>query len=238
MQARIEKVLIALKEYRTLPALLALRVREFVEHTQANGSVYARWDDPSSTYSGSIEPYLYSNSVDSAFASDPEVQQTLLSLGRDDQDMDRRRIIAGLLVLFDSSAVSKALLERIPAEPDPGTKGLLRGALGWGVADEAVRAEVIRGLSDEDLGVRRASFYAAERAAHPEIVDALLERLGAEDGESRFNAAYTLGKLTGGAINLNGFTVTAQQKAEAEGWWEEQRGRFELRGPGGRTRDW
>lgn len=238
VQARVEKVLTALREYKALPALLALRVREFVEQAQANGQVYAQWHDPSASYSGAIEPYVYRSGGDPAFASDAEVQRMLLTIGKDEQDVDRRRIIAGLLMLNDSSAVSKALLERIAVEADPPTRGLLRGAIGWGAADEAVRAEVIRGLSDEDRGVRRASFVAAERAAHPEVADALLARLGDDDAETRFNAAYTLGRLTGGALHLNGFTVDEKARADAAAWWAEHRDTIELRRPEGRIRGW
>lgn len=226
VQARIEKVLIALRAYKALPSLLSLRVRQFVEQVQAEGLVYVQWDNPATPSPWAVEPYIYTRDLDAAFVSDPEVQAALLALGKDDPDMDRRRIIAALLATVDSGTMATALLERIPSESDPPTQGLMRCALGWGAADAKVRAEIVRGLSDGDLGVRRASFVAAERAPHSEIVDALLARLAADDRETRFNAAYVLGRLTGGALDLNGFAVDAKRRAEAEAWWSANRDSF------------
>jgi HEAT repeat protein len=121
-------------------------------------------------------------------------------------------------------------LAQLPKESNAEISALLRAALGWG-GDQA-RAEVIRGLGSSDLAVRRASFVAAERAAHPETVDALLKLLQEPDPETRFNAAYTLGRLTDGAISLNGLVPPERLKeraAAARAWWTANRDKAKLR---------
>lgn len=229
VRARAEAILLALGEYDAVPEVLDRRLRSLLEGLEARNSMLVYWD-PAQTYPWSIEPYLYTYMItDHAMLSSESSLKRLAAMLPDEANVTRRVNIAALLMAFDSGAATEAILKHLPNETDVRTAALLRCAVGWG--GEEGRRSVIEGLEGDDLASRRAGFMAADRAAHPEVVDALLKLLDSKDQETRFNAAYTLERLTGGAIEINGFWPEKRYAAAAErarDWWGKNRGTVKL----------
>ena len=145
----------------------------------------------------------------------------LQALGREGITVEQRRRIASLLAYRNCCKAGKALLAARDASMDPETKMWLQIALGWSEAPEC-RAAVIAGLLDKDVWLRRASFLAADRLKHADVVEALLGFLKSPELELRWNASYTLRGLTGGRLDVNVYGPQAKIDGAAR-WWVENK---------------
>jgi HEAT repeat protein len=143
----------------------------------------------------------------------------------------KRAQFAGILAFHDSGPAGAVILEMRDASTDPDFRAYLTVALGW--SDEPkIKEALYRSLESTDTAVRRAAFIGAERCKDPEIVTRLLDRVKDTNFETRWNAGYTLGVVTGGRMVLNAFLPDAEfdeQVQAARKWWDGAKATFKLR---------
>lgn len=167
----------------------------------------------------------------------PEGVKRVARLFAESADGQVRRNAAALLALYDSSAVEADLPALLGSAADPQTLLFLTMATGWGRSEASVRT-VVQGIGSDSARTMRSSFLAAERSESPAVVDALVEACGSDHPERRFNAAFTLRRLSKGALGFSPFLPAAERAPELAALrarWTSVRGTLKLRRttPGG-----
>lgn len=217
---RITILIEAAGAYEALPDLLDEKFAALSAALGREGLQFLEWNG--------LEPMVWSSRLKTEVVlHSPAGIERLATLLKDSKDPRVRTNAAALLALYDSASAEAAIRELWSAENDPTTKLHLLVALGWGSG-----AEVAAALGSADQPTQRAAFVGAERCASPAVADALFGLLDADDAETRFNAAFTLRRLTGGAINVNPFLPKAERPARADqarGWWTGARDGFRLK---------
>lgn len=143
---------------------------------------------------------------------------------------DTQRNLAAVLAFTESSAAFEEVLKAHGSATDPQTRQYLRIALGWS-SDPRAREVLSKGFKDSDRWLSRASFIGADRSRDAGLIPPLLDLLKDPDGETRWNASYTLRVLTGSRISVNVFLPEEEQKAAlaaARAWWEKNKETFRI----------
>lgn len=259
VKARIMFLLEAIGAYDEMPQLVAENVERLVKKLDACRIYLWREDvqgpsirgvddeEPDDDYRYGyydlypLEPRLWDKRFkeEAVLRSTAAIETLVKHLSDATKPKGIRRNLAALLAVHDSGASEKAILDLLDKEKDAWVSRYLRIALGWG-SSEGARKVTLDGFTQTDVMLNRTSFLAAERRPSDDVVDALVERLSAPDAETRFNAAYTLRRVTAGAINVKAFLPgkeRAPQVDAARAWWKENRGKVKLaeKPPGG---DW
>lgn len=251
VKSRILMLLEQIGAYEEMPGLVEENVERLVQKLDTC-RVY-RWQakidytgddfDPEDWYYDAhpLEPRLWDQRFgeEKVLRSPAAIEKLVKHLGDASKSPQARRNLAALLAVHDSGASGKAIVGLVEKEKDATTGWFLRIAAGWSGSEEARRL-TLAGLDDKDEMVRRASFLAAERRPSKEIVDALVARLDSPDAEIRFNACYTLRRVTGGAADVKAFLPEAERRPQVEAaraWWKVDGGKAKRidKTPGG---DW
>lgn len=215
---RITVLIEAAGAYEALPELLEEKFKSLSEAIGREGISILRHGD--------IEPTVWDRRFKTEVVlNSPAGIERLAALLNESRDGRVRENAAGLLALYDSSSADARILELMKSSE--GTERLsLLIASGWGSG-----AAIPEALASVDVMTRRAAFVAAERSASPAVADALFGLLDAADPETRFNAAFTLRRLTGGKINTNPFLPADERPVQAgkvRDWWKGARDGFRL----------
>lgn len=146
------------------------------------------------------EPRLRGDALLALVAAEPEQARRLIEKGLEDkQPLVRMAALLGLLTLDPPAAVEASIAVVAAPAGSPNERAALSRLLG-------VALEVLRGWT--------------ERASHKELavkaVDALLGRLGREEGLDRYLVAFTLEDLTGES-------GLGEDPALWDGWWQARK---------------
>jgi hypothetical protein len=249
-KARLRKLLLDHKAWDALPELLDAKAEAFFEELRgalANqdperwGSGYATWDEVDEREGPwALEP-IYVNEQFLAVLRHHDLLSIPAGMKRyaerllkADLKAEQGRQFAAVLAFHDSSAAAEPILAILAASTDGETKAFLTMALGRS-DDPKAKEVVFKALEAAPRGARRAAFLAIERMRDPEVVSKLFERLKDKDFETRWNAGYTLGALTGGRIRINAFLPDAEFEAQVQAgrkWWDENKAGFKLQASG------
>jgi len=246
-KARLRRLLLDHKAWDALPELLDAKAEAFFEEVRGAlsnqdperwGSGYATWNDVDDREdSWAMEPMFVNEEFLAALhhhdlLSIPAgMKRYAERLQKAEVKPEHGRQLAAVLAFHDSSAAAEPILAMLAASTDGETKAFLTMALGRS-DDPKAREAIFKAFEAAPRGVRRASFLAAERMRDPEVVSRLFERLKDKDFETRWNAGYTIGALTGGKIRINAFLPDAEFEAQIQAgkkWWDDNKAGFQLR---------
>lgn len=235
VRQRIEGLLLELKAYDAVPAIAERKVRDLVIEMQKRISAARSWAsvpwEVETTDGFHPEPHSgWWQGLPELKDLDLEVldsRQGLQAFARalGDERIDAKIRAQMTRVLFERDLSPCAdELRRIARTGEPRLRAHVLLALGR-QKDEATLSLIRESLRSKEKAMHRAAFLAVERSAERSWVPELFSLLDAEDSEVRFNAAYTLEKITRGAIRVNGL-LPAEERAEqirrARAQWESK----------------
>lgn len=229
--ARIKTLIGAVGAYEELPKVLQAKFNGLAEKIADKRVELLRWT-LKDTGTKNLEPIVWDKRLKSeVILTSPAAIRKVADLYRSTGDDRVRRNAAALLALYDAGAVEDVILGALDTESDPKIARFLLIAAGWGRSEAAHKA-VIGGLDSPELFTRRAAFLAVERSASPEVAGKLFELLGSDDPETRFNATFTLRRLTGAGLNVNAFLPKVERDwtiKQARKWWGSDGKKLKLR---------
>jgi HEAT repeat protein len=234
VRSRLLGLLLDWKAYDAAPEVLARKVAAFVDgfaraadEDEGGGDLVQWFREDGSTWTYALEPmYVDHARIDALPHLDvldiPQGAAQVVAAAVDENlPKDQRRRLASVLAYRRSPAAGAAVAAALSGTVDPDVRLYLQIAAGWSDGPGA-RAAVLAGLKGEDPWLRRASFIAAERNAGPETVAHLVGLLKSPSPELRWNAAYTLRRISKDALKVNVYGSPSEiEKAAA--WWKERR---------------
>jgi hypothetical protein len=140
------------------------------------------------------------------------------------------RNLSAIFACYECGAAGDLLAAAKQRVEDPEAKCFLQVALGWS-SDAKAKEALYAGLKDEDVWMRRASFIGIDRTKDTAVIPKLLELLDDTDHETRWNASYTLRRLTDGHAAVNIYDPDDELKASivaAREWWEKNKATYRI----------
>ncbi len=243
-------LLIEWRVYDALPELLTRKIDAFVKEYQdvvaknqdrGWGSGFVAWpyiqqEGMTNTFPWAVEPYFVNYALLDAMTHRDvlNIPQGLAAVAAavqsDRQHVNVQRQLAAILAYVDCSKAEDAVVAAREAAADVETKVWLQIALGW-LPGAKARDMLVAGVKDPNRWVSRASFIGLDRGTDASAIPKLLAFLKDADHETRWNASFTLRRLTRGGVAVNVYRPDDEvsvQVAGAEGWWKANEKTFKI----------
>jgi hypothetical protein len=241
VKGRLLGLLTAWKAYDVMPELLKGKVEAYLDELrrageQGDAGKLAEWDRDQAMFPFGLEPDVSNlhgarRLKNRDLLDSPEGVRALAARVKEGGLAPAlARNLAAIFAYGEAKLPSEPLLAALRETQDGETKAFLLVAVGK--ADDAKGREVLyAALKDREVWTRRAAFLGVERLSDPAAVALLLGLLDDADAETRWQASFTLRKLTRGRIGVNVYWDEAELKAglaAARGWWEANRAGFRV----------
>ncbi|MBI2931098.1 MAG: HEAT repeat domain-containing protein [Planctomycetes bacterium] len=234
---RLMDLLIGWKVYDAFPELIARKVDGFLRELQEAlpQGEYSGWGDglvawprehdagfPWCTEPYYTNPHLLSGLSHRDVLEAPAMLKALCERLADDKlPLETQRALAQVFMLVDVSKAGEALVAAYERATDEEVRLYLHIALGW-IGTPKARERLLSGFKDANRWMSRASFLAADRTRDTAVIPKLIDLLRDPDLETRWNASFTLRRLTGGQVFVNIFR-SEDGAAAAQQWWEKHK---------------
>lgn len=225
VRTRARRILLAIGAWRMDPGLVREKVQELLEVLR-DGEVVV-WN-PESRAAPLDLLEQYDDRFGDLYAEPRSVPPLVEALADDDPTFVAN--VAWCLGRTGSREAVPALRAIVGrTEIEEHTRAIALAALAR-IGDAASAPTVTQALGDPSLMVRQAAAIVAERLGEKSAVPVLIGLLEDGDAALRFNAFYTLARMTGERFGYNAFAAP-ERRAGAVGtwraWWTEHGSGFE-----------
>ncbi|OHB77447.1 MAG: hypothetical protein A2Z34_09255 [Planctomycetes bacterium RBG_16_59_8] len=238
--ARAKDILSACHDFDPVPDVVRQKVGGIIENLSRGGREWQtiQWEGADDPARSELEPTTGYWGISAKEADlvvlmcESGVRELADTLLKHEGEEGVKRNGMYLLTAYNSSAASENLRKMIDGEQDATARLLAIVALGWS-ADEKSKKRVEDFLQNGTTAERRAAFLAVERSTDPAWIGVLRKLLESKEPETRYNAAYTLGELTGGkaGFEFNAFD-SGENRARAleafDSWWKANGNSFKI----------